>query len=311
MPKSLFFPPPVRAAIAEHIKESVGKAEDGYLSAHEDEDALTGHLGGSLRISNQTVVAVGPDEREGLWTWSVDYTKFRGRGKQATEKVIGADGIFEIRLQNRDQILRKSLLFQAKKEWENDPNLFRQSLLLSNWREAAFVLNYSPTGFQAIELDGIVASRGKRPPNIVARPLSEFLAHDFVDCIVGDTALRYDAQRRILSWLTMSGETVTTRFITRHRFRINVSAPQPHTLNVPRIIKHDEIFRHRMSAEYEDVLGVRATAPEKDKAKARNALAQTYHPDQLNVQDDFLRFLATERMKEINFAYDQLKKPKK
>jgi DnaJ-class molecular chaperone len=66
-----------------------------------------------------------------------------------------------------------------------------------------------------------------------------------------------------------------------------------------------------MSAEYEDVLGVRATAPEKDKTKARNVLAQTYHPDQLDLQDDFLRFLATERMKEINFAYDRLKKPKK
>jgi hypothetical protein len=46
MPKSLYIPEPVRAAIAHHIKESMPKAEDGFESAQEDEDTLTGHLGG-------------------------------------------------------------------------------------------------------------------------------------------------------------------------------------------------------------------------------------------------------------------------
>jgi hypothetical protein len=30
------------------------------------------------------------------WTWSIDYTKFRGRGPGAAEKALGADGILEM-----------------------------------------------------------------------------------------------------------------------------------------------------------------------------------------------------------------------
>ena len=53
-----------------------------------------------------------------------------------------------------------------------------------------------------------------------------------------------------------------------------------------------------------DVLGVSPSATDEEVKKAYRALAKKYHPD--NFKDNPLADLATERMKEINEAYDTI-----
>src|SRR5580698_4137420 len=105
MRRSLYIPEPVRAAIEAHVRERLSEADQGFWSAAEDEDTYTGHLGALLRATERKVLVDGQ-----AWHWSIEYTKFRGRGKRATESAVGADGIFEIRVRGTEIEGRKSVL---------------------------------------------------------------------------------------------------------------------------------------------------------------------------------------------------------
>ena len=100
MRQRLYIPAQVKEAIAKHVETAVERARDGYSSAEEDEDTLTGDLGGNLRIRTQTV-SVDQDQIRGEWKWGITYYKFRGRGRNATESMLGADGIFELTVEPR------------------------------------------------------------------------------------------------------------------------------------------------------------------------------------------------------------------
>lgn len=308
MRRRLYIPEEVTRAMADHIRAAVPKAVEGYWSANEDEDVLTGHLGACLRIGNQKVRVVEKQtERPGDWTWSVDYYKFRGRGKDATEHILGADGLFELRLQLGYRTEVKSLLFQAKKDWSNDPDLVTQCIKLSTWREAAFVLNYTPEAFEAFSLDDVLRSRGTRPQDPHARALGDFLAGDFLECLVGDTDLSYDPKARKLIWRAMSGEIVATVFKVKHRIRANVKAPPSSRHDrVDRHIPNSEIHNYRMGAKDEEILSLDSGHSERELKAARNSLALAYHPDQYNEGDDLLRQILKRRMQEINRAFERV-----
>jgi hypothetical protein len=156
MRQPLFIPPEVKAAIVRHLRRATAKAVAGFHSAAEDEDTLTGHFGAMLKTAEHSVL-VRSEEISGTWTWSVDYTKFRGRGKGATENIIGADGVFEIRVKFGQREQRKSLLFRAKTDWKRDQAVFEQAVKMSTWNEAAFVLNYTESGFRAFKLEELSA----------------------------------------------------------------------------------------------------------------------------------------------------------
>src|SRR5437660_420339 len=177
--EDLYIPEAVKASISRHLYLTTARAVDGYLSASEDEDVLTGSLGASLRANTQKVL-VTQDEINGTWTWSIGYYKFRGRGKNATEKLTGADGIFELIVTGPARSQKKSLLFQAKNNWTNDIHLLEQSIKLSNWREAAFVLNYLPNQIEAYLLDDVVKSRGVKSEDVGSMPLADFLSRNFL-----------------------------------------------------------------------------------------------------------------------------------
>jgi len=302
MPSPLYIPEPVRAAIVSHIDAAVGRAIGGYLSGNEDEDTLTGQLGANLRTGRHVVNANG-------WTWSVEYTKFRGRGSGATEKFVGADGIFEIHVRHIEGEQRKALLFQAKNDWHQDTKLVEQALLLSTWREAAFVLNYTPTTIEAFRLDDVIRSGGDRSQAATtSTTLSQFLGGEFLLCRVGDLYLAYDARNRILTWQTMSGEFVSVPFSLRSRARIAITSPDWKRPNGPRRITKAEIHDHRMHADPEEILGVGRGASERQLSAARNALALTYHPDKFSFQDQLLQELLKRRMQETNQAFSSVKR---
>ncbi|MDR6563197.1 MULTISPECIES: J domain-containing protein [unclassified Arcicella] len=313
--RKLFIPEEVKEDIRKHLSERYPIALDGYNSANEEEDTLTGDLGATLRIKNQKVfVEKGQKELPGYWKWSIDYHKFRGRGPGATENKLGADGIFELKLIVGTQVEKKSLMFQSKINLtNNDPKLINETIKLTTWREASFILNFTSTEFEAIDLDSIIATRGRRTNNMNVIPLDKFIGHNFLDCIVGDVDLKYDAISRKLTWRTTSGQFVATKFSIPQRISINITAPNnpfDHDLRFEKEILHDEIHNYRMDASEEEILSLNDNYTENEIKEARTSKALIYHSDRFSLGDSFLDSIMNRRMQEINSAYESLKRKK-
>lgn len=308
----IYIPSEVKSKIAEHVDARYKHALDGYYSANEDEDTLTGDLGASLRIKNQKVKVID-NEINGTWSWGISYSKFRGRGQNATEKMIGADGIIELEIKIGNRIERKSALFQSKKNLIKDPQLLKQAVLLTTWREAAFVLNFEPESYEVYNLDSIIKSQGKKPNHKSIKNIADFFKDDFMECFVGDTSLGYDARKRILKWKTTEGITVGTKFSIPHRIAIKVKAPIKNHRDdwYDKEIKNNEIHNYRMAASDEEILSLPDNYSLKDIKKSRNDIAKLYHPDKNSDLDDLQNEIFKRRMQEANLAYEELMKRNK
>lgn len=311
MPYPLYIPSQVLDAISKHIADAVERAVDGFWSANEDEDTLTGHLGACLKIGVQTVHVTG-DEINGPWKWSIDYAKFRGRGKNATESFLGADGIFELSLDHGFRTETKSLLFQSKTDWQSSPDLVEQSLVLSNWREAAIAVNYTPISFDAYSIDSVIASQGEKARAKDGLPLAVALGDYFIRCKIGNTELRYDARARRLYWRDINGLLVAVQFSIPQRIRLLVEAPARKNMQyVDKEILPEEVHQHRMAVDAEEVLTPILTTQNSDSKKVRRGLAMAYHPDRFANFSQFVRDIANHRMQEVNSASDEVDKRKR
>jgi len=304
----LFIPQPVIRAIEEHLHDAVERAQEGFWSAHEDEDTLTGHLGALLRISNQRIFVEDVEIPAGTWTWGIDYHKFRGRGPKATESLVGADGIFEVKVRSFGRVESKSLLFQAKTAGSADRDLTIQCARLSTWREAACVVNYTPREISALPIDDVLRLSRGAATKLEGVNLATFLAKRFLPCLIGNTSLTYNGRSRRLSWRAMSGEIVTTRFSLSSRFRFNIKAPayKGRYHGDAREVHRDELANYRMSASPEEILGLPIDPTLKDLKRARRTLAPAYHVDGRVGLDLPEVQLLNRRMQEINAAYDQV-----
>ena len=198
--------------IAECLRRRSQRVEGmAWECAHEDEDVTTGHYFGGL-TGSCTIEVDGYK-----YTCHVRYRKFRGRGKGATEKRIGADGIVEIEVHDEhEEIYRKAALFQAKKEWRHkDSNLLKQVRRMErHCPGATFVINYAYDGFTATPGAQVLKSEGVPPEDRL--PIGDYLA-EFVKCRYGRTDVYYDAHRRLL----VRGSRLCRADIT-HRLRISV-----------------------------------------------------------------------------------------
>lgn len=307
MRRSFYIPKAVLDDIAERVRQGVDETLAEYESAAEDEDTLTGHLGAKLTTRARRVV-VRADEIPGTWTWSLSYTKFRGRGPGATEKRLGADGIFELALaaEGRPAEL-KSLLFQSKMEGSGGADLVEQCARLSTWREAAVVLAYSPERISAYSIDSVLAARGL-PKRAQSTQLDTYLAHSFVACLVGDNDLRYIPSRRTLVWRTMAGERVSANFEIKQRLRFTVRPPRRAPWLVARNVGTDEVHKHRMEATDEEILSVKPGRDVANPKQAVRALSKIYHPDLFEKFPLETRELMTARMQEINSASERIRR---
>ncbi len=311
MPTRLYIPREVKEQIRQHLDAAVERAAGGYGSAKEEEDALTGQLGILLKIAAQRVQVSSQQELGGVWTWSIDYFKFRGRGANATEKLLGADGIFELRLNRGWREERKSLLFQAKNNWDYDRHLFEQCVKLSTWREATFVVNYGPGSIAAYPIDSAIKSRGRKPTGSLGIPLGSFLGNNFLECLVGSTDLYFDAKQRMLVWRAINQEMVATRFSLGHRLMVRVNAPKQQGVTsqkIDREIPNEQIHDYRIDATPEDILSVDLDCTQKDASRAMRQLAATYHPDAYSeMLNDLLKGILTRRAQEVNDAYVKIR----
>ena len=309
MGKRLGIPFEVLEAISEHIRESIDNAVMGFWSASEDEDTLTGHFGACLKTP-QRVVRVYEAQVPGEWRWSIDYTKFRGRGSAATESMIGADGIIELVVSSGSRIDRKSLLFQAKLNWhQKDAALIKQAVMLSTWREAAIFLNYTENSFEAFSIDEILSSQGVRKNAKRVIDVKDALSRHFLRCEIGNTELSYDARRRFLSWRSMSGSVVAAQFTIPNRIRFNIESPkQDSQTSYDTLLPNEQIHAHRMQVDASEMLSVPLSGESHDLARARKIINMAYHPDRHANLADLLQEILCKRMQEINMAYDELKK---
>lgn len=163
---------------------------------HQEEDSLTGAV--FVAFATKRVKKINVDGNE--WTWKVRFTKFRSRGYGAEEKRWGADGIVEIEVEDISSgyIDRKSLLIQAKKQWNGpDSRLLQQIEKMEKISEKCSALfNYSPQGFFAVESYKVISSKGFKPNNM--NSIGAFLSEQFLACHIGKRGLFYDSTSKKL-----------------------------------------------------------------------------------------------------------------
>lgn len=99
-------------------------------------------------------------------------------------------------------LLRKGILFQAKKNWQHrDGDLAAQARLME---EAAplgsVVFNYEPDRYTAVPSTLVIGSEGS-PAGLPFKRLGAFLAGDFLNCSVGrfDTYFNWEPERLVLA----------------------------------------------------------------------------------------------------------------
>ncbi|WPQ63815.1 hypothetical protein SIO70_02945 [Chitinophaga sancti] len=307
MVRPIYIPIQVKDAIQNHLNESITRGLRAYESAFEDEDVLTGHLFGLMKIDEQNVI-IDDLEVGGTWKWSIDYKKFGGRGKGAPESIIGADGIFELSLYRGDEEMKKSLLFQSKLDWQSrDEKLYLQCSKLITWLGAATIINYTQDELESYSIEDVIANHGRKPSEM--KPLIQLLGDDFINCFIGDSDLRYDAFTKRLIWLDRDNETVATKFNINRRLKINVTAPRRFPFQetkIDKIISADEINKHQLNTDLNDFnVGNANTLKELRKIQAK--LSKVFHPDRHASLPQAQVDLFSEFMKQINNELDKQK----
>ncbi|MFO1436820.1 MAG: hypothetical protein U1F81_00775 [Verrucomicrobiaceae bacterium] len=195
LPRNVLF------SIESHIHQRVADAEYGFQFGEADEDTLTGALGQMLLTRPQDDWDMQNNRQ---FQWSFTYRKVRGRGPNAPEKTIGADGIFQIEVsdENGKMLRQKGLLFQAKiaSKPGSSRKLRDQAELLSQFKRAAILIQYSRHGYSAVPIDQMVQENqtATRAKERILRPLADVLASDFLHCRIGQRELSYDPQRECL-----------------------------------------------------------------------------------------------------------------
>jgi hypothetical protein len=189
-----------------------------------EEDDLTTRLGRFLdsRWSNYESIT------QRMWRWRIDYKKFRGRGKGAIEKEIGADGLFQIELQNMvtGEMTMKGLLFQSKKEWQvKNTDLLKQAEKMERFvAGGGAVFDYEPDGYRAADATEVIKAEGTphNLGNVGIMNLADYLTTRFMECKVGKRGLYYDAVRHVLVIPNDAKGVDIRKYSIRHRFTIEV-----------------------------------------------------------------------------------------
>lgn len=304
MVRYIFIPEIVKEKIKSHLDNAIEKAIAGFESVYEDEDVLTGYLFGLMKIDEQTV-EVDDQEIGGTWKWSIDFKKFGGRGKGATESVLGADGIFELNMNRNGRIEKKSLLFQSKTDWKKkDTSLYNQCTKMLTWLGATTLINYTQKEFETFKIDDVFSNHGEKPST--KNTLKNTLSNDFLDCLIGDSDLHYNAFEKKLIWLDQKNEFVSTKFNINRRLKINIKSPNKYPfekLRIDKEIPNSEISNHQLMNENANY-GIEKVWDKKELSKIQKKVSNTFHPDKHPNLPENAKNMLTEMMKQFNNQFD-------
>jgi hypothetical protein len=213
-------PDEVISDISKHLIDGCAHGEEGWDSGEDEEDTLTGDLGGHLRKKWRTVST----QTDGRWKWRMTYKKFRSKGKGAEEKPLGADGIFQIEVENVNGVGEtKGLLFQSKKTTNKD----NQKLLKQLGRmeelvpKGSALIEYGPDQYKGVASPTLIGNQGMNGGNGNNR-LGEFLAEKFLLCEVGARGLYYEAPRKTLIIPNFTTGYKRVKAKLKHRLKIEV-----------------------------------------------------------------------------------------
>jgi len=215
-------PDEIKQEIAAHIQRAICHAEAGWDAAHDEEDTLTGELGGALRTDGFVKC-----ESDSSWSYKLSYKKLRGRGPHAPEKVTGADGLFQIEVQHPGASSEtKGFLFQAKKrEASSRGDLVSQVDDLEKLAPGgSAVIEYSQEGFRA-QTGREFQTERKQKPSRIPHPscaLAVFLGEHFLSCKIGIRGLYFDAVRGQMVVPQSDGRNLLFMVSVAHRLSLNV-----------------------------------------------------------------------------------------
>jgi hypothetical protein len=206
--------------IAAHLRRASTRGEEGFDQAENDEDTITGDFLSSLRTNWKS--------GDGAWRWRVTYKKFKGRGRGAEEKELGADGIVQVEFddRHRGRVVNKGLFFQAKKVG----NRGRQELLEQVRKmerlvpSGCAVFEYGPAEYRAfdgshvIEHDGRLRSIQTETNN----QIGDYLADRFLPCETGVRGCFFEAHSRTLVFPDATNGVQRLKAKLKHRLKIEV-----------------------------------------------------------------------------------------
>ncbi len=187
----------------------------------ESEDTLTGDFGRSLLTEEERTYQ---DSITGeTWLWRVGYHKFRSGGEDATERLLGADGIVQLLVSDGTRHAVKGLLFQAKNWWRHSSTrILSQCRDLEPWRKAAMLFNYKPGGYEAFDVEAVIAGGGAVEHMVFAYPMDYALGELFLACDRGGLGIYYEPIARELVWPSKRG-LVKGTFAVKSQLRIDVA----------------------------------------------------------------------------------------
>ena len=224
-------PDEVISDISEHLIDGCAHGEEGWESGEDEEDTLTGDLGGSLRRKWTTV-----STQSGDWKWRMTYKKFRGRGKGAEEKHIGADGIVEIEIEKANgEGETKGILFQSKKVTSKGKEKLLEQLrdMEELVPKGSALIEFGPKEYKGFESTEVITADGKigTIDNNGNNRLGSFLAEKFLPCEVGARGLYYEAPRKTLIIPNQTKGFTRIKAKLKHRFRIEVKQKSSSSMN--------------------------------------------------------------------------------
>ncbi len=207
-----------------YLQEGVRHAEKGWEAGSDEEDTLTGDLGANLRTKRVRRFGAGTE-----WKWTISYKKFRGRGKHALEKTIGADGIIQIEVYpdtDDNSVITKGVLFQAKKVTARAGGLLGDQIRKMNalapggWA----IFEYGPDGYFASNRENVPKESRpqKRESANPLMPLGSFLADEFLSCRAGLRGMHFNANRRLLSVPNVHDASRLVEIHLDHRLNIEI-----------------------------------------------------------------------------------------
>lgn len=178
--------------IKTHISAKCAQSEEGYLFLDQEEDAVTGMFLENLRESDWQVVQTWWGREIGRW--KITHHKFGGRGKNAMEKQLGADGIFQIHIMDRAgrTLKRKGLLFQAKKGKSPIRDKTQFIKMESHAKQGSALFLYSEEGFYGQMSSDLLDNEP------IEQRIDQLLNEEFLACNVGRDELYFDYDERRL-----------------------------------------------------------------------------------------------------------------
>ncbi len=203
----------VRRTLSDLYRAGVAAAVQGYTEAADDSEAATAALGRALAGQGELALADGRIVR-----WATRYRRLSGRGGGAAERNLGAEGLFEIEMEDEEKDRsRKTLPFRActGAPGYGDTLLRGQAKRLSSYPGGGVVVSYRSSGYVAVDAGAVAEGHATWSDEV---DLADVLGRDLVECRRGSTLYLFEPS--LGGVLFVHGAFVTVRrWSPRHRVR--------------------------------------------------------------------------------------------